>query len=177
MPQRKLALYIAATLDGYIAGENDDLGFLSSVERPGEDYGYHDFMKTVDTVIMGRKTYDKVLSFGIEFPHKDRRCYVLSKTKTGSDENVEYWNKDISELINHIRQSEGLNIFCDGGAEVVFELMKRDLIDQYIVSIIPMMLGKGVSLFKPGRAQMNLSLVDCKSYPSGLVQLWYDRKR
>lgn len=60
MIDRKVILYIAATLDGYIAADNDDLSFLSVVESPGEDYGYSDFVKTVDTVIIGRKTYDKV---------------------------------------------------------------------------------------------------------------------
>lgn len=176
MPERKLVLYIAMSLDGYIAGENDDISWLSTVEEEGQDYGYHDFIKTVDTVIMGRKTYDKVLSFGIEFPHKDRKCYVLSKSRTGSDDNVEYWNGNVSDLLNHIRQSAGANIFCDGGSEVVFELMKHHLIDQYVISIIPVMLGKGIALFKPGRETEKLTLTKSLSFPKGLVQLCYDRK-
>lgn len=177
MPERKLVLYIAMSLDGYIAGENDDLDFLSSVETEGEDYGYADFNRTVDTIIMGRRTYDKVLSFGIEFPHKNKKCYVLSKSKMGSDENVEYWNSSVSDLLQHIRKSEGKNIYCDGGSKVVFELMKNDLIDRYIISIIPTFVGNGITLFKSGRDRLDLKHVKTKSYPSGLVQLWYDRKR
>lgn len=176
MSQRKLVLYIAMSLDGFIAGENDDISWLSIVEQEGEDYGYFEFIKTVDTVIMGRKTYDKVLSFGIEFPHKDRKCYVLSKSKSGSDDNVEYWNDNVNNLLSHIRQNEGLNIFCDGGSEVVFELMKHHLIDEYVVSIIPIMLGKGIPLFKAGRETEHLTLTKCLSFPKGLVQLWYQRK-
>lgn len=176
MPERKLVLYIAMSLDGYIADENDNLDFLSTVEMEGEDYGYTAFTKTVDTIIMGRRTYDKVLSFGIEFPHKDKKCYVLSKSKTGSDENVEFWNGSATELLNQIRQSEGKNIYCDGGSQVVFELMKAQLIDQYVISVIPVLLGNGILLFKPGRERSDLRLENSISYPSGLVQLWYSRK-
>jgi dihydrofolate reductase len=176
MSNRKVILYIAATLDGYIAKENDDLSFLSTVESPGEDYGYHSFIETVDTVIMGRKTYDKVLSFGIDFPHRNKKCFVLSRTKEGKDNHVEFFNGEILELISKIRQSEGKNIFIDGGAEMVFELMKYNLIDRFIISIVPVLLGGGISLFKPGRQEQNLKLIECKTFSTGLVQLCYDIK-
>lgn len=177
MIDRKVILYIAATLDGYIAADNDDLSFLSVVESPGEDYGYSDFVKTVDTVIIGRKTYDKVLTFGIPFPHQDRKCYVLSRTKKGKDDNVEFFSGDILELIANIRQTDGKDIYIDGGAELVFELMKQNLIDRFVVSIIPIFLGGGISLFKSGRQKQNLKLIDSKTFPSGLVQLWYDKTK
>lgn len=176
MSQRKLVLYIAMSLDGYIAGENDDISWLSIVEQEGEDYGYFEFIKTVDTVIMGRKTYDKVLSFGIDFPHSDKKCYILSKSKTGKDENVEYWNGNVKDLMTEIRQQDGLNIYCDGGSEIVFELMKHHLIDEYVISIIPTLVGKGVTLFKSGRPTEHLTLKKVLSFPKGLVQLWYERK-
>jgi dihydrofolate reductase len=105
------------SLDGYIAKEDGDISFLSVVESKGEDYGYNDFIQNIDTVIMGRKTYDTVLGFGIEFPHAERRCYVLSKTRTGSDENVIYYNGELKDLLADLKSEEdGLNIFCDGGA-------------------------------------------------------------
>ena len=174
MSKRKLVLYIAMSLDGYIAGPDDDISWLSSVERPGEDYGYSEFIKTVDTVIMGRRTYDKVLSFGIDFPHASRKCYVLSRSKTGSDENVEFYGGNVADLIAKIRQEEGKDIYCDGGSEVVYELMKKDLIDRYIISIIPVFVGNGTPLFKEGRSFRELKLINTKSYPSGLVQLRYE---
>lgn len=177
MQHRKLILYIAASLDGYIAKTDGDIGWLSSVEAPPEDYGYADFIKTVDTIIMGRKTYEKVLSFGIPWPHKGRKCYVLSKTKTGADDNVEFFNGDAAALMTQIRQMPGLNIYCDGGADVVNELAHQDLIDHYIISIIPVLLGDGIALFKPGRPQHELTLLRSEAYPSGLVQLHYERKK
>jgi dihydrofolate reductase len=176
MTERKVVLYIAMTLDGYIAKEDGDISFLSTVESPGEDYGYSDFIKTVDTVIMGRKTYDKVLSFGIEFPHKDRKCYVLSRLKKGKDENVDFFSGDIAELITKIRKAEGLDIFCDGGAEVIFELMKQNLIDKYVISVIPVLLGSGISLFKSGRPEQKIKLTRSVAFKSGLVQLCYERE-
>lgn len=177
MIDRKLILYIAASLDGYIAKPDGDIGWLSSVEAPPEDYGYADFVKTVDTIIIGRKTYEKVLSFGVPWPHKGRKCYVISGTKTGKDENVEFFNGDIADLVAVIRRTQGLNIYCDGGAEVVNELVQRDLIDRYVISIIPVLLGDGIALFKPGRPEQKLALVHSTAFPSGLVQLHYERKR
>ncbi|MFN8487541.1 MAG: dihydrofolate reductase family protein [Caldilineaceae bacterium] len=176
MTNRQVILYIAMSLDGYIAKENNDISFLSVVENPPEDYGYGDFIQTVDTVVMGRKTYDKVLSFGIEFPHRGRTCYVLSRSKTGADENVQFYNGDVATLLTKIRAEEGANIFIDGGAEVVFELMQQNLIDRYIISIIPIFVGSGVLLFKSGRLEQKLKLTRSVTFPTGLVQLWYEKQ-
>lgn len=176
MSNRQVILYIAMSVDGYIATEDNDLSFLSTVESPGEDYGYAEFIKTIDTVIMGRKTYEKVLSFGIEFPHKDKKCYVISRSKTGKDENVEFYNGSLTKLIEDIRKTDGKHIFCDGGAEIVFECMKSKLIDKYIISIIPHLLGSGISLFKSGRPEQSLTLTSSKAFPTGLVQLCYETK-
>ena len=162
--------------DGYIATPDGDLSWLAAVERPGEDYGYHEFVSTVDTVIMGRKTYDKVLSFGIEFPHKGRKCYVWSQSRSGSDENVTYVNGPLSTLIAELKGAEGKDIFIDGGAELVHQLMTEGLIDRYIISLIPVFIGGGIPLFKNGRPEQHLSLMRSMAYTSGLVQLWYEPK-
>lgn len=175
MAERKTVLYIAMSLDGYIAKENDDISFLSLVENPPEDYGYNDFIKTVDTVIMGRKTYDKVLSFGIDFPHKDKKCYVISRSRNGRDENVEYYNGDLAGLIQKIHAMEGKDIFIDGGAQIVNELLQQNQIDKIIISIIPVMLGSGISLFQNGRPEQKLKFLRSVTFPSGLVQLWYEK--
>ncbi|MFG6494627.1 dihydrofolate reductase family protein [Fictibacillus sp. UD] len=171
--KRNVILYIAASVDGFIAKENEDIDWLSMVERPGEDYGYEAFVNTVDTVIMGRKTYDKVLSFGIEFPHKDKKCYVISRTKTGHDDNVEFYGGNVIELIQELKSKEGKNIFVDGGAEVVRELKSLNLIDEYVISFIPIMLGKGIRLFKETEAESKLELVESRAFESGLVQVTY----
>lgn len=177
MQQREVVLYIAMSVDGYIAKEDGDINWLSVVDTPNEDYGYNEFISTIDTVIMGRKTYDKVLTFGIKFPHKDRKCYVLSNTKTGKDENVEFYRGDLIKLIMKIRKENSKNIFIDGGAETVFELMKTGIIDKFVISIIPVILGSGISLFKSGSPEHKLKLTGCKSFNSGLVQLFYEKQK
>ena len=173
--ERKVILYIAQSLDGFIAREDDDISWLSVVEREGEDYGYQAFVDTVDTVFMGRRTYDKVLSFGIEFPHKNRKCYVLTQSRIGSNENVTYFGGNLEALIQDLKSKEGGNIFIDGGAEAVRAFKSKDLIDEYVVSIIPIMLGKGIRLFKETDVESALELIGSKSYDSGLVQLNYRR--
>lgn len=174
--KKKVILYIAMSLDGYIAKENNELDFLKIVERAGEDYGYYDFIKNIDTVIMGRKTYDMVLGFGIPFPHKDKKCYVLTRSKSGSDENVTFYNGALDKLISELRRKEGKDIFIDGGAETVNELLQLKLIDKLIISVIPVLLGNGIKLFNDGRPEQKLELMRSSTFSSGLAQLWYEVK-
>lgn len=172
--KREVILYIAMSLDGYIAKTDDNLDFLSIVETPGEDYGYADFQSSVDAVIWGRKTFEKVLSFGGGIPHKDKALYVISRSRKGKEGHAIY-RDNVAELIKELQQQKGKNIYCDGGGEIVFELLKDKLIDRLIISVIPHLLGSGIRLFKGGRPEQNVKYKRSISYPSGLVQLWYDR--
>lgn len=170
---KKAVLYIAMSLDGYIAGTDDNLDFLSTVEKENEDYGYYKFLESVDSVIMGRKTYEKILSFGIGFPHPDKECYILSRKNDKSAENVHFYNGNLAQLIAMLKQNNNKDIFIDGGAETVNALLSEKLIDEIIISIIPILLGSGVALFKNNRVQQKLELVSSKSFEMGLVQLHY----
>lgn len=172
-PKRKLILYIAASLDGYIAKPNDDLSFLSMVEKEGEDYGYSAFTKSVDTVILGRKTYDWVMKQVPEFPHIDKESYIITRTVRPAIGNVQFYTGKLEELLNTLKQREGKNIFLDGGAELVNEFLHLALIDEIIVSIIPILLGNGTKLFKQGIPEQKLQQLSSKSFESGLVQLHY----
>jgi len=172
---RKVILYIATSLDGYIAKPNDDLGFLSIVEKEGEDYGYADFIKTVDAVIVGRKTYDKVLSMGFDFPHTDKDAYIITRTTRPSIGSVKFYTGDLKSLVDKLKSENGKNIFCDGGSEIVHELLKNDLIDEFIISIIPILVGNGTKLFKDGRPEQLVELISTKQFEKGLTQLHYKR--
>ena len=163
------------SLDGYISKSGDDLGFLNLVEMEGEDYGYALFIKTVDTVILGRKTYDKVMSMDIGFPHADKNVYVITGTQKPDTGKVKFYTENLKDLILKLKSVKGKNIFCDGGAETVNVLMRDDLIDEFIISIIPVFLGGGIRLFKDGRPELILELVDSKHFSKGLVQLHYKR--
>jgi len=173
MPNRKVILYIAMSLDGYIAQPNDDLSFLSIVEKNGEDYGYADFVATVDTVILGRRTYDWVMDRVPEFPHADKTTYVLTRTARPSVGSTNFYTGDLKDLVAQLKKEPGKDIFCDGGAEVVHLLLKDKLIDEFIISIIPVLVGDGTRLFQNDRPMQALTLLEAKSFEKGLVQLRY----
>ncbi len=173
MTNRKLILYIACSLDGYIAKPNDDLSFLDRVQKAGEDYGYSDFISSVDTVILGRKTYDWVMKHVDKFPHANKETYIITRTRKTGQENITFYTGNLKDLVIRLKNKKGKNIFCDGGAEIVHELLKEKLFDELIISIIPVMVGGGIKLFSDGRAEQGLELVSVKNFETGLVQLHY----
>jgi len=172
---RKVIFYIATSLDGYIAKPHDDLGFLSLVQKDGEDYGYAEFEYSVDTVILGRKTYDWIMKQVPEFPHAGKNSYIITRTPRPGFGKTNFYSGNIKDLIIRLKSEKGKNIFIDGGAEIVHELLKEKLIDEFIVSIIPILVGNGTKLFKEGHPEQKLKLVSTKSFDTGLVQLHYKR--
>ncbi|MDO8930161.1 MAG: dihydrofolate reductase family protein [Bacteroidota bacterium] len=175
--KRKLILYIAMSLDGYIAKQDDDISFLTAVEQEGEDYGYSKFIETIDAVILGRKTYDKILAMGIDWPYGDRKVYVLTRTPKPDSGNIQFYSGSLSDLISTLKNQEGKHIYCDGGAETVHQLLQLDLIDELTISIIPILLGDGIRLFKGGLQEQKLQLINAQSFEKGLMQLRYIRVR
>jgi len=176
---RKLSLFIATSLDGYIAKPNDDLSFLNLVEKEGEDYEYEEFMANVDTIILGRKTYDYVLK-EIGTSHYDngqRDVYIITRTARPSVGKTTFYTGNLAELVQRLKSESGKNIYCDGGAEVINELLQHDLIDEIIISVIPILIGNGTRLFKDNRPEQLLEFVSAKSFETGLTQLHYKRKR
>ncbi|MFN0214070.1 MAG: dihydrofolate reductase family protein [Saprospiraceae bacterium] len=172
---RKVVLYIAASLDGYIAKPNDDLSFLSLVQSTGEDFGYDELKKSIDTVIMGRKTFDWVMNQIGGVPHPDTDTYVITRTKRPDIGKTKFYTETLTDLVRKLKEETGKNIYCDGGAEIVSELLKEKLIVEFIISIIPVLLGEGTRLFKDGRPEQELMLVSAKQFKSGLAQLHYKR--
>lgn len=174
--ERKVIVFIAMSIDGFIAAENDNLDFLSLVEQEGEDYGYNEFHNSVDTVIMGRKTYDKVLSFNVPFPHSNKTCYVLTKNNSLKSNEVIFYKNSVETLINELKSQAGKNIFIDGGAKTVQLFLEKNLVDELIISIIPTILGNGVPLFAAITKQQLYTLVEAKSFAKGLVKLHYKKQ-
>jgi dihydrofolate reductase len=175
---RKIALFIAMSLDGYIAKPNDDLSFLKLVEKEGEDYGYAAFTETIDTVIIGRRTYDYVFkeiapSF---YDNGKRDVYVITRTQRPPVGRTIFYTGNLTELIEKLKSEKGKNIYCDGGAEVINELLRHDAVDEYIISVVPILLGNGTRLFKDGRPEQLLEFIKAKTFDTGLAQLHYKRK-
>ena len=176
---RTLTLFIASSLDGYIAKPNDDLSFLKIVEKEGEDYGYAAFTATIDTIILGRKTYDWVLKEigNTHYDNGDRDVYVITRTARPAVGRTTFYTGNLTELVQQLKTGSGKNIYCDGGAEIVNELLKNDLIDEFVISVIPVLVGDGTRLFKDGRPEQQLELISTKTFETGLTQLHYRRKK
>ena len=164
------------SLDGFIATKTDDLSWLNIVATEGEDYGYSAMLERSDTYILGRRTYDIVKELcGGDFPQaKTHQCYILSREQR-MEEGVHFYGGNIEDLLSELRSIPGKDIYCDGGSQVVKLLMEKNLIDEYIISIIPVVLGDGIRLFAGGIEQIPLKLIASKSYNSGLVQIHYIR--
>ena len=176
---RSLTIFIATSLDGYIAKPNDDLSFLKLVEKEGEDYGYAEFTATIDTIILGRKTYDWVLKeIGTShYDNGERDVYVITRTERPGVGKTTFYTGNLTELVQQLKDGKGKNIYCDGGAEIINELLKNDLIDEFVISVVPVLVGNGTRLFKDNRPEQMLELVSTKAFETGLVQLRYKRKR
>jgi dihydrofolate reductase len=172
--ERKTILYIACSLDGYIAAPGDNLDFLSIVEKPGEDYGYAEFMKGIDTAIMGKRTYDWVKQHAPEYMH-EITTYVYTRTELQDEGNIKFYTGSLAELVLKLKSEKGKDIFCEGGAVVIDVLMKQNLIDEFIIATIPVILGKGIRLFGDDNSQINLELCWVKQFDTGLVQVKYRR--
>jgi dihydrofolate reductase len=169
---RKVISNVAMSLDGYIAGLDGDISFLSKVEKDGEDYGYADFLKTIDTIIVGRKTYDKILSIGFKYPD-DKEVYIITRDKKPDHQRLKFYSGSLKNLVAELRTKEGKNIFCDGGSEIINQLLTENLIDEFIISVIPVILGDGIPLFKSKNPQIDLKLINCQKFDTGLVQMHY----
>lgn len=173
--KRKVILYIAISLDNYIARENRDVDWLiGDGSNPNIDNGYEEFYKTIDTVIIGKSTYDQVMGWG-EYPYKNCESYVYTRKETEDSEYVKFTNEDPRELISKLKEKPGKDIWIVGGADIVDLFLKRDLIDEFIIATIPTILGSGIPLFKENNIEIKLKLKESKVF-NGIVQNHYIKK-
>lgn len=171
----KTILYIAMSSDGFLAGENDNIDFLTPYQIADEDYGYNEFINSVGVIIVGRNTYETVVGMGYPY-HPDKRVYVVTRSSIQSDrENLVFYNGDLRQLIDLQKTSQHQNIYCDGGAVLAKSLMSEGLIDIIILSVIPVKLEKGKSLFVNGVIPNNFKQVGRRVFKSGLIQYECER--
>lgn len=173
MEQRKVVLYIASSLDGFIATKDHDLNWLLSIEGEG-DNGYSKFYDTVDTILLGRVTYDWIMEHEQgDFPYKGKECYVFSRTRRDNNEFVTFVCEDIVPFVKKLREKGGKRIWLVGGGELNNIFIKEELIDEMIVTIAPALLSDGIPLFKCNNNQTQLRLKDITRY-NQFVELYYD---
>lgn len=173
--QRKIMLFIATSLDGYIATEDDSLDWLFKVEGEG-DNGYSEFYNTVDTVIMGRRTYDWLLEQELEsFPYEGKVCYVFSRTIGQDNEHVQFFSGDIVNFTNQLKNKEGKNIWVMGGGDLVHSFIKEKLVDELIITVSPVLIGRGIPLFKETDFETELILKSINRF-NQFAELHYEVK-
>ncbi|MCT1578920.1 dihydrofolate reductase family protein [Oceanobacillus kimchii] len=172
--KRKVKLFIATSLDGYIATKNESIQWLDDIEGEG-DNGYLRFYEEIDTVIMGNKTYQWLESQNLsEFPYQSKDCYVFSRKESGSNENVIFVNDDVERFIQMLQNKEGRDIWIVGGGELLSSFIEKDLIDEYIITVAPIILGEGIPLFKEASSVINLSLIGTQKF-NQFIELHYER--
>jgi len=170
--KRNLVLFIASSLDGYIATKDDSLEWLFNVEGEG-DNGYSEFYETVDTILLGKRTYDWIMEQDSEeFPYKNKQCYVFTRSSIEDTEDVKFINEDVTKFVNKLKSEQGKNIWIAGGGELLHSFIKENLVDELIVTIAPTILGNGIPLFREGDYQLDLTLKRTKNY-NQFVELHY----
>lgn len=176
MSAPEIVYYVAASLDGYIAGPSGEVDWLSQVDRPGEDYGYAEFYASVDALLMGSKTYEFCLDF--EWPYPGKHTWVFSRRNLQSNRpDVTITSAPPNEIVRVLQERGCKRVWLVGGGVLAAAFQAEHLISEYIVSIIPVVLGEGLQLLAPSGTEAPLTLVDSKVYESGLVQLRYLRRK
>ena len=174
---RKVIFSLANSLDNYIARKDGAIDWILSGEEAAS--AMTEFWKTIDAVVIGRKTYEPVLKSGTPFPtFPGVKNYVLSHTlKESPDKNVEIIEEDVAEFIHRLKTEEGNDIFVMGGGLLAKPLFEANLIDEVGVTIHPVLLGSGVPLFHEISRQVDLELIKSQVFKNGCVSISYRVKR
>jgi dihydrofolate reductase len=174
----KTRVFIGTSLDGFIAGKNGDIDWLVAFASPEVNAGYEEFIKDIDAVVIGRGTFETVLSFP-SWPYA-QKVFVLSTTLKQVPDNVQSNATLVSmnprELLAFLSREGYSNVYVDGG-KVIQNFLHEDCIDELIISRVPILLGSGLPLFGYLEGEMKFKHLETRVYSNGLVRSRYERKR
>lgn len=166
---RKVRLFIATSLDGYIAGPDESLDWLFG----DADYGYDEFIASVDTLAMGRRTYEVVKRLG-EWPYEGLATTVFTRNEQmPHDHRVDFTSRAPMDWMHDVDRKPGKDVWVVGGGMLIREFLDAQLVDEMTLSVHPIVLGGGTPLFPQGGHRHKLRLARVHSYPSGLVSSTY----
>ena len=168
-----LSVFIASSIDGYIATEGGSLEWLEAAARPEEDYGYQAFIETVDALAMGRGTYDHIAHLD-PLPFGDRPVHVFTHHPPPARPGVTFWAVSPRRALAHWEDAGLHRVYVDGG-QLISAFLAEGLIDDMVLTTAPVLLGAGRPLFHPIAATATMELVDVQSWPSGFVNRTYRR--
>ena len=172
--RRNVIVHIAASADGYIARSDGDLEWLTSRPAPKGFYGMDAFMKSIDTKLLGRKTYEVSLRMGATFDSKSR-TFVFSRhaPPAGAPSGVEFVNGAIGPFLSRLREHPGKDIWLMGGGELIASFLDERAIDAFVISVVPVFIGDGIPLIARRHRHVALELQSVERFEDGLVQLHY----
>ena len=173
---RKIIYYVATSADGFIAGPGGDVSWLDR-KRPKGNYGMAAFFKSVDTVLMGRETYEFARRFGQE-GHPGKKNYVFSRRRhRGHAPEVEFVREPVRDFALRLREAGGKNVWLLGGGALAASFLDAGQLDELVVHVVPVLIGEGIPLFAPRRRRLPLKLRSTRAYPDGVVRLHYTVSR
>ena len=175
MSNRKIIVYIATSADGYIARADGSVDWLNRPRTAG-DYGMKDFVRSIDTILFGRKTYDQSLKFdkkSVESNLSTTRNYVFTHKPPKSKLNVTFVNEPIKEFASRLRETPGKNIWMMGGGGIIGSFLDSGELDEFIIHVIPTFIGEGIPLIAPRHRSVELSLLSTHAYEDGVVRMHY----
>ena len=174
----KIVLYLAISVDGYLADQQGGVDWLSGDgSQPDAPGSYPAFLNTVDAIVMGWTTYHQLVTelSPDSWPYEGRPCYVVTHRQETNRENLFFWNGALPALVDQLKGEHEGNIWICGGASVAGQLLKEDRIDRLWLSIIPTVLGKGIRLFPQLAQELPLKLVATEQW-NGIVDLVYEKR-
>ncbi|HTS81559.1 MAG TPA: dihydrofolate reductase family protein [Myxococcaceae bacterium] len=169
MDRPKVSAFLGTSLDGFIAEPDGGFAFLKPFEQ--EDNGYRGFYATVDTLLMGRRTYETVLGFDA-WPFADKRVAVLSRSQRTPRFNERFLSGEPRTVLAALAALGARHVYADGG-EVVTQLLAARCLDALVVTVVPVVLGEGIRLFATSPGTHRLTLESSRTFASGMVQLRY----
>ena len=175
---RKISLFIAMSLDGYIADSEGGVDWLKGKGSDDEDIDtYSEFVKNIDTILMGWNTYHQVVTklSPAEWVYNDFTTYVITHNEHTSSEKIRFTSTNPVDLIKSLKKEKGKGIWICGGANLVQQLVNEDFIDYYYITVIPTLLGSGIRLFENIKHEVKLRLIHTQSY-NGMTDLIYTRR-
>jgi len=171
---RRIIVHIGTSADGYIARPDGDIEWLTARPAPAGFYGMNAFMKSIDTTLLGRKTYEASLRMGAKFNSKSRTI-VFSRQSRPKDApaSVEFTAEPIGAVVNRLRKSPGKDIWLMGGGDIIASFLDAHAIDEFVISVVPVFIGDGIPLIARRHRHVPLSLRSTERFEDGLVQLRY----
>ena len=171
--RRRIIVHISSSADGFIARHDGDLDWLTSRPKPAGFYGIGEFMKSVDTKILGRKTYEAGLRLGAKFDPKNPTLVFSRHPPADVPSGVRFVSEDVAPFVSRLREQPGKNVWLMGGGDLIGSFLDANAIDEFVVSVVPVFLGDGIPLVARRGRPIPLELQSVERFEDGVVQLRY----